>query len=51
MKTVSHYLSPIDKSKNVSILNFGSREELSSAGADVIVETVNDLKNLLSGGN
>lgn len=30
MKTVSHYLSPIDKSKNVSILNFGSREELSS---------------------
>lgn len=30
MKTFSHYLSPIDKSKNVSILNFGSREELSS---------------------
>ena len=33
------------------LFGYGSREELSSAGADVIVETVNDLKKLLSGGN
>ena len=31
------------------LFGYGSREELTEAGADVIVETVNDLRNILSG--
>ncbi len=33
------------------LFGYGSREELTEAGADVIVETVNDLRNILTGGH